>query len=98
MVLPTPYTTPYTPPYDQYQNYQQQPQYNTFAKQGETNKTMPNNVTESILDQITKLLASRKPANHQLHEIQAAMPTAGNIWDMTNVPEPPAPQDDDSQE
>ena len=57
MVLPTPYPAPYATPYDQYQQYQQ-PQYNTFAKQGETNKTTPNNTTESILDQITKLLAS----------------------------------------
>ena len=32
MVLPTPYTAPYAPLYDQYQHYQQQPQYNTFAK------------------------------------------------------------------
>ena len=89
IAMPTPYHIPYG-------HHQQVPQYNTFAKQSDTNKATPTNATSTILDQIEKLLASRNNTSHQLQEIQTTAPAAGNVWDMTAIPEPS--KEDDSQE
>ena len=98
MTLPTPYPTPYpalypTPYPTLYDQYPQPHQFNTFTNQGESNKATPGNTMDTILDQIAKLLASRKATNHQLHEVQVATPTTANIWDMTNTPESLPPQE-----
>ena len=60
----------------------------------ETKPNMPKDSTNAILEQVAKLLGNCKTTPHQVQEVQATAPTAGNLWDINSTVDLPSNQAD----